>query len=45
MHADVGSGLVPQIPHELDQFAVDHRRIAHFRSSGVEVAGGVRSFV
>jgi hypothetical protein len=27
MHADIGSGLVLQIPHELDQFAVDHSRI------------------
>jgi hypothetical protein len=27
MHTDVGSGLVPQVPHELDQFAVDDSRV------------------
>ena len=42
MHADVGSGLVPQIPHEVDQFAVDDSRIGPLpieRRGGGDVLG------
>jgi hypothetical protein len=42
MHADIGSGLVPQIPHELDQFAATTVVLAHFRSIGVEVGDILR---